>query len=111
MQVSISVENGILTASPAGEIDHHNASKIIEAIDMVTERNKVSDIVFDMKKVLFMDSAGIGIILGRYNKILKTGGNVYIKGESEYVRRLLEMAGVFKIIKRLEPESGVVNGE
>lgn len=102
MEVKITVKQRTLIAAPAGEIDHHSAAAVRKKIDDAYEESCCRDIVFDMNRVEFMDSSGIGIILGRYNKVSANGGRVYITGESEYMRKILDMAGVFRIIQRVE---------
>lgn len=102
MDVKITVKQNTLIAAPAGEIDHHSAAAVRKKIDDAIEKNSCTDVLFDMSGVEFMDSSGIGIILGRYNKVSANGGRVYITGESEYMRKILDMAGVFRIIQRVE---------
>lgn len=102
MQTKITINKNTLIAAPAGEIDHHSAAAVRKQIDDAIEKTGCTDIVFDLSRVEFMDSSGIGVILGRYNKVNEKGGRVYIAGETEYMRKLLDMAGIFKIIQRVE---------
>ena len=102
MEVKITVNKNTLIAAPAEEIDHHSAAAVRKQIDDAYEESRCTDIVFDMNRVEFMDSSGIGVILGRYNRASEKGGRVYITGESEYMRKILDMAGIFKIIQRVE---------
>ena len=53
---------------------------------------------FDLKKLKFMDSAGLGIIIGRYKNVLATGGKTFVSAPSGHTRRLLTLAGMNKII-------------
>lgn len=102
MEIKINVSGNTLIAAPAGEIDHHSAAEVRKRIDSAIEQNRCKNVIFDMNNVEFMDSSGIGIILGRYNKVSMSGGKVYITGESDYMRKILDMAGIFKIIQRVE---------
>lgn len=83
-----------------GEIDHHTASALRQTIDQSMKEFGCRDLVMDFSGVTFMDSAGIGVVLGRYKKLTKTGGRICICGCSAHVKRLLEMAGVFSLVQQ-----------
>lgn len=88
-----------------GDIDHHTASALRQTIDQSMKEFGCRNLVMDFSGVGFMDSAGIGVVLGRYKRMMKTGGNLCICGCSPHVERLLEMAGVFSLIPRTESRS------
>ena len=79
----------------SGEIDHHSADRIRGDIDDELQLYDVKNLVFDFSDVTFMDSSGIGVVLGRYKKIRAMGGTVAIRGAGSLVRQILEMSGVF----------------
>ncbi len=83
------------------EVDHHGAAGIRESADRLIMDDKVRNIVFDFEDTTFMDSSGIGIIIGRYRKISCFGGKVYAINASERVRRLLKASGMSGIIEVL----------
>ena len=94
------VEN-CLVAELAGEVDHHMSAALRKVLDReirekAEERTPIY-LIFDFGGVTFMDSSGIGVVMGRYNTVNVTGGRVYITGCDPYVKRILEMAGVFLI--------------
>ena len=66
------------------------------------EECNVKTIVFDFSRVTFMDSSGIGIVLGRYNKMAVSGGQVIIRNARGLVRQILEMSGIFSLMKHEE---------
>ena len=74
MNVTIEKCGDELIAALAGEIDHHNSKQIREAIDAELERGGYKLLTFDLESVSFMDSSGIGIVLGRYKVVSKGGG-------------------------------------
>lgn len=100
MQSSFQVTDDILVVSVSGELDHHHAGKLRDDIDEAMCAFHCRDLVMDLEKVTFMDSSGIGVVFGRYNKILKKGGRLILTGCSEYVEKILYMAGVFSAIKK-----------
>ena len=100
MQSSFQVTDDILIAVAYGEMDHHTAAKLREEIDEAMQAFHCRHLVLDMKRVAFMDSSGIGVVLGRYKKIRKKGGRLYITGCSDYIERILHMAGVFSVAEK-----------
>lgn len=86
-----------------GEIDAESAGSIRRRIDVEYDELGVRDMVFDMSGVTFMDSSGIGMIIGRYKRVRAIGGNVKIIGADRKVKRIIELSGLGRIVK-------VVNG-
>lgn len=84
-----------------GEVDHHGAASIRECADRLILDDKVKNIVFDFEDTTFMDSSGLGIIIGRYRKISCFGGKVYAVNVSERISRLLKASGMSSIIEIL----------
>lgn len=81
------------------EVDHHGAAGIRECADRLILDDKVKNIVFDFEDTTFMDSSGLGIIIGRYRKISCFGGKVYAINTSERIGRLLKASGMSSIIE------------
>ena len=84
------------------ELDHHAVTYLRETSDRLIEAGNVKNIVFDFKDVSFMDSSGIGVIMGRYRHIFLLGGEVWAIHTSERMRQILNMSGVTKIIQIYE---------
>ena len=80
-----------------GELDHHMAGKIRESVDRKIKSTNAVNVIFDFTKVGFMDSSGIGVIMGRYKISKMLGGRVIIFGAKKQIRRILEMSGIDKI--------------
>ena len=80
------------------EIDHHVAEKIRRKVDDEITRHMPRKTIFDFSRVTFMDSAGIGMLIGRYKMMKLIGGSLEIVNISQTVRRILEMSGINKII-------------
>jgi len=81
-----------------GEIDHHSANSLRERIDMAFEPTDCRRIIFDFSGVTFMDSSGIGMIIGRYKNVKKRGGTVTIAGMVPEIGRIFQISGLAKII-------------
>lgn len=84
------------------ELDHHNALTIREQSDKLIAGRNIKDIVFDFTGSDFMDSSGIGVIMGRYKKIIFTGGKVGVTGVNQSVDRIFRLSGLYKIIHKFE---------
>lgn len=84
------------------ELDHHNAISIREQSDKLISGRNIKDIIFDFTGSDFMDSSGIGVIMGRYKKIIFTGGKVAVTGVNQSVDRIFKLSGLYKIINKFE---------
>lgn len=84
------------------EIDHHICEKIKTKIDLAIEFRKAKWVIFDFGGVNFMDSSGIGLIMGRYKVISKNGGQAFLVNLKPAVKRILKMSGIFRILKEEE---------
>ncbi len=94
------IDNYLCIKMP-GEVDHHGAAGIRECADRLILDDKVKNIVFDFEDTTFMDSSGLGIIIGRYRKISCFGGKVYAINTNERIGRLLKAAGMSSILEIL----------
>lgn len=81
------------------EIDHYKAGYICKNADKYIMEEPVRDVVFDFENTRFMDSSGIGIIMGRYRKINALGGKIYAIHCDGRIRRVLRMSGLEKIME------------
>ncbi len=89
-----------LTVTLGGELDHHNAASLRQSIDALLQDKSIMELVFDMKTVTFMDSSGIGLLLGRYRLMTERGGKLAICGASRYVERMIKMAGLSPLLQK-----------
>ena len=104
----LTAAGGRLTAEPVCEIDHFRAVKIREEIDHALYKERPETLELRLGKVDFMDSSGIGLILGRYEKAKAIGCKTVISSPTKRVSRLLTMSGIDKIIK-IEVNEGEKN--
>ena len=95
--VEFTVRQRCLTVSVTGDIDSHNASSVREQIDFKLRGENIQKIIFDFSNLDFMDSSGIGIIIGRYKIMSALGGEVCVVASKPTLRKLLILSGVHKI--------------
>ncbi len=100
-QVNYEVTEGNLIIRLPEEVDDHNCQGIKVATEHIINEKNIKTIIFDCSKTVFMDSSGIGILLGRYKKMKGVGGEVYIHGENTRIKKILKMSGVYQIIKSI----------
>lgn len=92
------IDNCLMVRLPK-EVDQHRASYICEQADWYITKGNVSHVVFDFEDTQFMDSSGIGIIMGRYKKISCFGGKVFILHPDRQIRRILQLAGIGRLVE------------
>lgn len=102
MKVSFRDKNRTLIVEISGEIDHCTADEIKYKIDKEYVRFNSKNILFDFKNVSFMDSSGIGVIMGRYKKIQACGGIAAAASINGEIKRIFDISGLFKIINCYE---------
>ena len=93
------MDNGnTLIIALGGEIDHHKAAELRYEIDEMIMSERPEKLTFDFTNVTFMDSSGIGLILGRHRLLCSLGGKVEVTGASKKIECLFKMSGVDKIV-------------
>lgn len=97
MNVRMEISGTAVTAFLSGEIDHHNAPTIREAVDEYVSFRQPDTLVLDFADVTFMDSSGIGLVMGRYRLIEGKNCKLYIVNLSEHAYRVMQLARLEKI--------------
>lgn len=98
MKVKYDSVDKLLVLELTEEIDHHTTEKIRRRADYEIQRHIPRKTIFDFSGVTFMDSAGIGMVIGRYKVISMLGGKVAMINVKSNVRKIFEMSGILKII-------------
>ena len=98
------VQENCLTIFLPNEIDHHNAEELKRESDHLIERNHIRYVIFDFQDTVFMDSSGIGVIMGRYKRVFMLGGEVCAVHVGERMKKILTMSGVTKIMQIYEED-------
>ena len=104
MEMKYKAENRQLTILLSGELDHHAARGIMESMDRCIEQNLPSKTLLDLGGLTFMDSSGVGMIIGRYKTMHARGGSVAACGLQPPIDRLFHLAGLHRIIAITETE-------
>lgn len=84
------------------ELDHHMAGQVSKTVDTQIEKGNLKTLIFDFTGMTFMDSSGIGMVMGRYRKMSFLGGQTYVTGIGEGVDRIFSMSGLYRIIPKYE---------
>jgi len=98
------VQENCLTIFLPKEIDHHNSEVMRKTADSIIDRNHIKYVIFDFQETDFMDSSGIGVIMGRYKIIHLIGGEVWAVHTNPRIKKMLTMSGVTKIMQIYEEE-------
>ena len=91
--------SGMLAVKILGEIDHHSALGMRQGIDELISEKRPEKLILDLSRVDFMDSSGLGLILGRYSAVKKIGGEMVVINPNKGVMKILKLAGVERIIR------------
>lgn len=109
LQVELEHQRNVLIIRLRGELDHHTAEILRFQLDEAIQRNQVNHVVLSLRELTFMDSSGLGVILGRYKQIKGRGGKMAVCDMNPAVRRLFELSGLFKIVHVYDNERKALN--
>jgi stage II sporulation protein AA (anti-sigma F factor antagonist) len=97
MSVNILLAEESMTAYLSGEIDHHCAKGIREEIDETAQRVHPDELILDFKDVTFMDSSGIGLVMGRYSLMQELNGTLRVVNLSTHIKKVMKLAGLDRL--------------
>ncbi|MBE5785366.1 MAG: STAS domain-containing protein [Clostridiales bacterium] len=98
MQIKTKREGETLAVLLTGELDHHSAAPLRVELDAMLQDEGIRCLILDLCGVSFMDSSGLGVVLGRYKALKARRGSLRIRGASKPVERILKMAGVYALL-------------
>lgn len=113
MAVVLNTNDRTLMAEIIGDLDHHTSEEIRSKLDFEIDDGDYINLILDFSKVSFMDSSGIGMIIGRYKKIKSKDGKIIVIRLSKYIDKVFELSGLKKIILiegTLEDAYKILNG-
>jgi len=99
LHIDLQVRDQVLCIRLVGELDHHSADTLRTQVADTLDNHLIKHILLNLGELEFMDSSGLGVILGRYKEITSIGGQVVVCSISPPVKRLFDMSGMFKIIR------------
>jgi stage II sporulation protein AA (anti-sigma F factor antagonist) len=104
LNITTSLKRGVLLVRVEGELDMHVATEFRDVVDNALETTGVRHILLNLQGVKFIDSSGLGVLLGRYKKISVLGGIISATQIQPQVLQILELSGLLKIIKLYHSE-------
>ena len=100
MHCEMKKRDNILIVQVEGELDHHYSNEVRKKIDQELMSSGIKHAIFDFTKLAFMDSSGIGMLVGRYRVVRSMKGETYVICDDNHVFKILEMSGIFRLIPR-----------
>ena len=92
-------DDGVFVLTLHGEIDHHSAVQIRTEMDALLIEEHPEKVILDLSNIEFMDSSGLGLIMGRYALMQKLGGELTLKNPHERLVKIFTLAGLQRIVK------------
>jgi len=100
MHISYTLRGSSATAYLKGELDHHSAQQARKELDTLLRDPAIRNLRLELSELTFMDSSGIGMILGRYKKIRDRGGRLTVAGTQPAVDRVLQLSGIYQLMDK-----------
>lgn len=104
LRANMSIENSTIFLRLEGELDESSIKDVRSKLVLIMERHQVRNIVFNLKKLEFMDSSGIGLILGRYEEVKKKNGQVILCDLNQNIEKIIILSGLLRICTLRENE-------
>ena len=101
MEVYIDFEGRSMVFRLIGELDEHSAEFVRRRLDASIAESNFDAVIFDLSRLSFMDSTGIGVVIGRYKLIRKQNKPVYVRNPSSTVDKIFRMSGLYEIISKI----------
>ncbi|HEX7057989.1 MAG TPA: anti-sigma F factor antagonist [Bacilli bacterium] len=109
LQIDLMRHRSVLIVRLKGELDHHTAESVKIKMEEAMRTGNVQSVILSLKGLEFMDSSGLGVILGRYKQLASRGGKMIVCEMSDSVYRLFELSGLFKILAIEQNESAALS--
>ncbi|HCW53893.1 MAG TPA: anti-sigma F factor antagonist [Clostridium sp.] len=100
MYIGFERKNDILIVNLSGELDHNSAESVRVKVDNKIDEDNITKIILNFSGVTFMDSSGIGAVIGRYKKVSNIGGKLCVVEVNKNVDKIFDLAGLYKVIKK-----------
>lgn len=108
--MNTTISGNVLIASIDGDLDHYTSNEIRKRIDSELKKNPINLLIIDLSSLDFMDSSGIGLILGRYKLISSLGGKLCIIKPNENILKIINMSGLHKILSIYSSVDEAIDG-
>ena len=101
MHIKSKIYNGTLYVILSGELDEHSASHTIDTLDGLFSGINFKQIIIDLSELEFMDSTGIGVLIGRYKKMKERKIPIFICNPSKHAEKIFKMTGLYEIMPKI----------
>lgn len=101
MQIKHRLYDNILYIMISGELDEHTAKYTTQTLDDILTGKGFRQIIFDLSEMGFMDSTGIGVLIGRYKKMREKGINIFITNPSYHAEKIFKLTGLYDIMPKI----------
>ncbi len=101
MHIKSKVYNGTLYVILCGELDEHSASHTRITLDDIFSGGDFNQIIIDLSELEFMDSTGIGVLIGRYKKMKNRNIPIFICNPSKHAEKIFKMTGLYEIMPKI----------
>jgi stage II sporulation protein AA (anti-sigma F factor antagonist) len=109
LSIHLTSNQCVLIVRLTGDLDHHTASNVRRTIEAELAKNIHSHLVLNLENLQFMDSSGLGVILGRYKQMMSKGGKMYLCSVQPSIFKLMEMSGLFQILPPYLDENSAIS--
>lgn len=101
MEIKTRVYKNVLYVSLVGELDEHSAVYTRETLDNILDSEKFGQVIVDLSELDFMDSTGIGVMIGRYKRLKSNDIPLYLTNPNKHIDKIFDMTGLYKIMPKL----------
>lgn len=109
MKILTEMKQGVMIIRLEGELDLQGANAFREKVDAALEASGVKQVLLNLEHVAFIDSSGLGVILGRYKRVSTLGGQIAVAHVQPQVARILELSGLLRIMSQYNTEAEALN--
>ena len=99
--IEYKIKGDTLIVALEGELDHSSAPQVRDELDELLGNRHVKKLVLDFSRLAFMDSSGLGVLMGRYRILTQRGGQMMIKNVSSTMDRILNLSGMYSLVQKL----------
>ncbi len=101
MQIKNKIYNNVLYVVLEGELDEHTAKYTTGVLDRLFDSGGFRQIIIDLSEMTFMDSTGIGVLIGRYKKMKQKGIGIFITNPSYHAEKIFKLTGLYEIMPKI----------
>lgn len=101
MQIDVKRKGDVAVARICGELDHSTAKQVRDVLTGAINQG-ANRVILDMDELYFMDSSGIGVLLGRYNELKKRGGQLCVKNINNQIDKVFRVSGLYQVIVKID---------